>query len=160
MREVSAEYYQLTPCVGRCSTVYGDEVCRGCRRVFNEITDWNQLDLDCRARIWRRLERQLERVLRPKLVVLDKLALRRQAQLKQIKLDGQQPVWVWVYRILRHLALQPEPLEHYAIEVSLPWANWPFEQMLAHIEDELYRMAEYELMQGSNNKTRQEHGTN
>ena len=32
-----------TPCIGICSTVYGDEVCRGCKRTFTEVIDWNNL---------------------------------------------------------------------------------------------------------------------
>ncbi|MEM6710457.1 MAG: DUF1289 domain-containing protein [Pseudomonadota bacterium] len=30
-----------TPCVGICSTTYGDLVCRGCKRFAHEITGWN-----------------------------------------------------------------------------------------------------------------------
>lgn len=32
-----------TPCIGVCSTVYGDNVCRGCKRMSQEIIDWNGL---------------------------------------------------------------------------------------------------------------------
>ncbi len=28
-----------TPCVGMCSTTYGDLVCRGCRRFSHEIVN-------------------------------------------------------------------------------------------------------------------------
>ena len=30
-----------TPCVGLCSTVYGDLVCRGCKRFHHEVIQWN-----------------------------------------------------------------------------------------------------------------------
>ena len=30
-----------SPCVGICSTTYGDLVCRGCRRFAHEIVGWN-----------------------------------------------------------------------------------------------------------------------
>ena len=30
-----------TPCVGICSTTYGDLVCRGCKRFAHEIVGWN-----------------------------------------------------------------------------------------------------------------------
>lgn len=30
-----------TPCVGLCSTVYGDLVCRGCKRFHHEVIHWN-----------------------------------------------------------------------------------------------------------------------
>ncbi|MEM9624509.1 MAG: DUF1289 domain-containing protein, partial [Pseudomonadota bacterium] len=34
-----------TPCVGICSTTYGDLVCRGCKRFAHEIVQWNAYDL-------------------------------------------------------------------------------------------------------------------
>jgi len=30
-----------TPCVGVCSTIYGDETCLGCKRNFLDIIKWN-----------------------------------------------------------------------------------------------------------------------
>ena len=30
-----------TPCVGVCSTVFGDQVCRGCKRFQHEVIEWN-----------------------------------------------------------------------------------------------------------------------
>ncbi len=47
---------QRTPCVGICSTTYGDLVCRGCRRFAHEIRDWNQYSEAQRERVWARLK--------------------------------------------------------------------------------------------------------
>lgn len=44
-----------TPCVGICSTTYGDLVCRGCKRFAHEIVDWNAYTEDQRLRVWTRL---------------------------------------------------------------------------------------------------------
>lgn len=44
-----------TPCVGICSTTYGDLVCRGCRRFAHEIVDWNAYSDAQRVRVWERL---------------------------------------------------------------------------------------------------------
>ena len=30
-----------SPCIGTCSTVLGDEVCRGCGRTFDEVLNWH-----------------------------------------------------------------------------------------------------------------------
>lgn len=36
-----------SPCIGFCSTVYGDDVCRGCNRYFEEVIHWETLsDID------------------------------------------------------------------------------------------------------------------
>ena len=44
-----------TPCVGVCSTTYGDLVCRGCKRFSHEIVGWNGYDPDQKDRVWARL---------------------------------------------------------------------------------------------------------
>ncbi len=44
-----------TPCVGICSTTYGDLVCRGCKRFAHEIVQWNGYDVAQQEQVWRRL---------------------------------------------------------------------------------------------------------
>jgi uncharacterized protein len=44
-----------TPCVGICSTTYGDLICRGCKRFAHEIVAWNAYSDDQRERVWDRL---------------------------------------------------------------------------------------------------------
>ncbi len=31
---------QFSPCVGRCSTIYGDNTCKGCKRSYIEVDNW------------------------------------------------------------------------------------------------------------------------
>jgi len=33
-----------TPCLGICSTTYGDNVCKGCKRYVHEVIDWNKFN--------------------------------------------------------------------------------------------------------------------
>jgi predicted Fe-S protein YdhL (DUF1289 family) len=48
-----------TPCVGLCSTVYGDLVCRGCKRFHHEVIHWNGYDEEKKRAVWLRLEQLL-----------------------------------------------------------------------------------------------------
>ena len=57
----------LTPCAGRCSTVFGDAVCRGCRRFNHEVIQWNTYSPEQRLAVWRRLDAQLDQILVPML---------------------------------------------------------------------------------------------
>ena len=57
----------LTPCAGRCSTVFGDAVCRGCRRFNHEVIQWNTYSADEKQSIWKRLDAQLDQILVPML---------------------------------------------------------------------------------------------
>ena len=53
----------LTPCAGRCSTVFGDLVCRGCRRFNHEVIQWNTYTAEQRLAVWKRLDAQLDQIL-------------------------------------------------------------------------------------------------
>ena len=57
----------LTPCAGRCSTVFGDSVCRGCRRFNHEVIQWNTYSPEQHTAVWRRLDAQLDQILVPML---------------------------------------------------------------------------------------------
>lgn len=57
----------LTPCAGRCSTVFGDQVCRGCRRFNHEVIQWNTYTAEQRLAVWKRLDDQLNQILVPML---------------------------------------------------------------------------------------------
>lgn len=52
-----------TPCVGICSTTFGDVVCRGCRRYLHEVIDWNRYSDEQKRLVWLRLDALQEQVL-------------------------------------------------------------------------------------------------
>ena len=37
--EISAD----SPCIGHCTTVLGDDVCRSCLRTFDEVARWLEM---------------------------------------------------------------------------------------------------------------------
>jgi predicted Fe-S protein YdhL (DUF1289 family) len=59
-----------TPCVGLCSTVYGDLVCRGCKRFHHEVIHWNGYNEDEKRAVWLRLEQLLSQVMAAKVEIL------------------------------------------------------------------------------------------
>lgn len=48
---VSREISSDSPCIGHCTTVLGDEVCRSCLRTFEEITRWVEMNDDERRSV-------------------------------------------------------------------------------------------------------------
>ena len=50
-----------SPCIGVCSTVLGDEICRGCGRSFEEVLNWHQFSDEQKRAINRRLTEQAQR---------------------------------------------------------------------------------------------------
>ena len=45
-----------TPCLGICSTTFGDEVCKGCKRFAHEIVNWTKYSEEEREIVNNRLE--------------------------------------------------------------------------------------------------------
>jgi len=54
-KEITAE----CPCVGHCTTVLGDDVCRSCLRTFEEVTRWPELSDEERIQINSRIAEAL-----------------------------------------------------------------------------------------------------
>ena len=45
-----------TPCIAICSTTNGDDICRGCGRTFEEVTNWVIMTPEEKAVVWDRIE--------------------------------------------------------------------------------------------------------
>lgn len=71
--------HRRTPCVGVCSTTYGDLVCRGCKRFAHEIVGWNGYREPQRRLVWARLDDLLAQSVSAHLQVLDVALLRSAA---------------------------------------------------------------------------------
>ena len=68
-----------TPCVGICSTTYGDLVCRGCKRFAHEIVQWNGFSEDQQRLVWSRLFKLREGALLEHARIENEDLVRRQA---------------------------------------------------------------------------------
>lgn len=76
----------LTPCTGRCSTVFGDDVCRGCRRFSHEVIHWNRYNKEEQLVVWKRLDQQIDKILIPLLPHYDYPTLQHFLNVKHAKL--------------------------------------------------------------------------
>lgn len=76
----------LTPCAGRCSTVFGDAVCRGCRRFNHEVIRWNSFAAEQHTAVWRRLDAQLDQILVPMLPQANEIQVEQFVRSKRVRL--------------------------------------------------------------------------
>jgi predicted Fe-S protein YdhL (DUF1289 family) len=51
----SLEITSASPCIGHCTTVLGDDVCRSCLRTFDEVTRWLEMNEEERRAVNRRI---------------------------------------------------------------------------------------------------------
>ncbi len=75
-----SQLLKRTPCVGICSTTYGDLVCRGCKRFAHEIDQWNGYVSDQRLLVWERLFKLREGAFLAHAGIADQEILRQRAE--------------------------------------------------------------------------------
>lgn len=92
-----------TPCVGICSTTYGDLVCRGCKRFAHEIVQWNGYDNEQQERVWQRLLELRDAVVAQHLRVVDN-TLFNQGTTGEAQPSGARPAVM--YAVLRQLVAE------------------------------------------------------
>lgn len=80
--------HRRTPCVGICSTTYGDLVCRGCKRFAHEIVGWNGFSDDQRRAVWLRLQALRDGAVATYLTVVDPALLRDRAAALAVSAEG------------------------------------------------------------------------
>jgi predicted Fe-S protein YdhL (DUF1289 family) len=90
-----------TPCVGLCSTTYGDSVCRGCKRFAHEIVDWNRYDDLQKTAVLRRLGELTSSIVRRYVVIVDASRLREMMEAHGLRYHKNQPPECWVYDLFR-----------------------------------------------------------
>ena len=100
----------LSPCAGKCSTVFGDQVCRGCRRFSDEVIEWNRYSDEQKRLIWLRLDEQLDRIVLPVISYanhpqVDAFLISRQVRLPSDSSSGRR-----IYEALRVCNRAPELL--------------------------------------------------
>ena len=90
-----------TPCVGLCSTTYGDSVCRGCKRFAHEIVDWNRYDEAQKVAVMSRLTQLMMNVVNRYLLVIDADQLRQSLDAHGLRYRKDQPPECWAYDLFR-----------------------------------------------------------
>lgn len=131
-----------TPCIGLCSTVFGDTVCRGCKRFHHEVINWNGYSDEEKQSVWTRLEMLLVQVMAAKLEVFDEALLLKQLQQRQIRFLPQQSPYCWAYQLLARGARVITQLEAYGIVLLPEFRDWELPDLRDAIDREFFLLSE------------------
>ncbi|HCN46189.1 MAG TPA: DUF1289 domain-containing protein [Pseudomonas sp.] len=131
-----------TPCVGLCSTVYGDTVCRGCKRFHHEVIHWNGYNDDEKRAVWLRLEQLLVQVMTAKLEVFDVERLRQQLEQRKIRYVAHQSEYCWAYQLIARGARVIRELEAYGLVLLPEFREWELPQLRDAIDTEFFLLSE------------------
>jgi predicted Fe-S protein YdhL (DUF1289 family) len=134
----------LTPCAGRCSTVFGDSVCRGCRRFNHEVINWNKYSLEEQRLIWQRLDSQLDQILLPLIAIDDEQALDAFLKSQQVRLLESASKGRKIYHALRSCLRHPANISRTGLALDAEQVNpaWMlFEQRIYSLAVASFEMA-------------------
>ncbi|MHA6194030.1 DUF1289 domain-containing protein [Pseudomonas wadenswilerensis] len=131
-----------TPCVGLCSTVYGDTVCRGCKRFHHEVIQWNGYNDDEKRAVWLRLEVLLVQVMTAKLEVFDVERLRQQLEQRKIRYVAHQSEYCWAYQLIARGARVIRELEAYGLVLLPEFRDWELPELRDAIDTEFFLLSE------------------
>ena len=105
-----------TPCLGICSTTFGDEVCKGCKRFSHEIVSWTKYSLEEREIINDRLEQFKIKILKRRFKIADKNLLISKLEEKAINFNHALDPLTWIFDLLRADGSQKFDIESFGIE--------------------------------------------
>ena len=131
-----------TPCVGLCSTVYGDLVCRGCKRFHHEVIHWNGYNEDEKRAVWLRLEQLLVQVMTAKLEIFDADKLRLQLVQRKIRFVPHQSEYCWAYQLIARGARVISQVEAYCFVLLPEFRNWSLPELRDAIDREFFLLSE------------------
>jgi predicted Fe-S protein YdhL (DUF1289 family) len=131
-----------TPCVGLCSTVYGDLVCRGCKRFHHEVVNWNLYSDEEKRAVWLRLEILLVQVMAGKVDVFDPALLRQQLEQRQIRFVPEQSEYCWAYQLIARGARVINLLEAYGMVLLPEFRDWTLPELRDAIDREFFLLSE------------------
>ncbi|MCO8169555.1 DUF1289 domain-containing protein [Pseudomonas sp. 21LCFQ02] len=131
-----------TPCVGLCSTVFGDRVCRGCKRFHHEIVNWNSYGEAEKRAVWLRLEQLLVQVMTAKLEVFDADKLRWQLTQRKIRFVANQSEYCWAYQLIARGARVITNVEAYGFVLLPEFRYWTLPDLRDAIDREFFLLSD------------------
>jgi predicted Fe-S protein YdhL (DUF1289 family) len=128
-----------TPCIGICSTIYGDYVCRGCFRSAQEVVDWNGYNTSQKLVILNRLNQTITQVLQTKLLIADAALLQKKCQQYNIKTRPEFTPYTWAHALLREGLHDIKDISKYGIMIQPEYTYLSLAKLIEMIDDELYK---------------------
>ena len=131
-----------TPCIGICSTTFGDDVCKGCKRFSYEITNWGKFSTDERAVVNSRLEQFKITILEEKFIISDNKLFESKMNEFSINFNSSLDPITWVFDLLRASSHEDLDLSEFGIEILPKFSNLSLLELRDLINQEMLQLSE------------------
>ena len=130
-----------TPCVGVCSTVFGDQVCRGCKRFHHEVIEWNGYTDIQKETVWNRLESLKVLIMKSKIFIENQVLL--QSKLDSLKISYYDKVdpYCWVFDLIKQASQSINDLSEFGLK-PLFEPDIELVELKRLIEEELFTLSD------------------
>ena len=105
-----------TPCLGICSTTFGDEVCKGCKRFAHEIVSWTKYSQEEREIVNDRLEKFKIQILQHRFAITDKNLFESMLEEKAIRFNHSLDPLTWIFDLFRAAGSQTFDISNFGIK--------------------------------------------
>jgi predicted Fe-S protein YdhL (DUF1289 family) len=130
-----------TPCIGICSSVYGDPICRGCKRTAKEVIDWNRYNTAEKSLIYQRLQAQMAIVLVQYIEIFNPQLLQEKIIKLNIRLHPQASDTERAFHILRLGANKINHLSHFGLRIKPKFADLSLTVLFNEMDEKIYALA-------------------
>jgi len=130
-----------TPCLGICSTTYGDDVCRGCKRFIHEVINWNSYSNDEKEIVNSRLEGFKVTILSHRFKVTDAELLSSKLKEHAINFNDALDPITWIFDLLR-ASSQDLDLELFGLELLPDHRTFSLSSIKDEINTELFELSQ------------------
>jgi hypothetical protein len=130
-----------SPCIGICSTTYGDAVCRGCKRHYDEVISWNALNDNEKQSVLERIDSFTASI------VADFISVTAQAKLEQalkqwgVRYREDDEPLSWALQLLKFADDKIESLAGVGLQAKEQYASLSMHALCNIIDKALYQYA-------------------
>ena len=131
-----------TPCIGICSTTFGDDVCKGCKRFSHEITNWGKFSTDERAVVNSRLEQFKRTILEEKFTISDSGLFESKMNEFSINFNSSLEPITWIFDLLRASSNKDLNVNDFGVEILPAFSNLSLVELRDLINQEMLQLSE------------------
>ena len=131
-----------TPCIGICSTTFGDDVCKGCKRFSHEITNWGKFSTDERAVVNSRLEQFKTTILEEKFTISDSELFESKMNEFSINFNSSLDPITWIFDLLRASSSKDLNVNDFGVEILPAFSDLSLIELRDLINQEMLQLSE------------------
>ena len=138
---MSNKLIKRTPCIGVCSTSYGDHICRGCKRFSHEVTGWIKYSDTEKSLVNERLQKFKTTILEDKFTIIDPEKLKNKLKDANTSFNQELDPLCWVFDLFRTFTIEDIDLEEVGIALKGEFSNMPLSKIKEDINKEFFELS-------------------